>query len=173
MEARYVFAVLALCDLDFNLLSQLESQKDASIADIMKSLRLEGPFAETMKASRLQPAYEQHLLPVHRKEDNVVLEEGAISHRTSISDATLFLVDLLSSKNFIGEASTSKVPATTVAATTLSISVTAASASSIPPISVADYDVLDAGIQGEVPHSPKIMFEKETLDTTPERPTTS
>ncbi|GJX25470.1 hypothetical protein Tco_0231766 [Tanacetum coccineum] len=113
--------------------------------------------------------YSLHMIP--QKEDNVFLEEGAISHRTSISDATLFLVDLLSSKNFIGEASTSKVPATTVATTTLSISVTAASASSIPPISVADYDVMDAEIQGEVPHSPKIVFENETLDTTPERPT--
>ncbi|GJR11876.1 hypothetical protein Tco_0794528 [Tanacetum coccineum] len=54
----------------------------------------------------------------------------------------------------------------------LSISVTATSASSIPPILVADYDVLDARIQGEVPHSPKIVFEKETLETTPERPMT-
>ncbi|GKE39422.1 hypothetical protein Tco_1462827 [Tanacetum coccineum] len=118
MEVRYVFAVLAFCDLDFNLLSQLELQKDASIADIMNSLRLEGPYAKTTKAS-----------------------------------------------------CTSEVPATIVATTTLSISVTAASASSIPPISVADYDVMDAEIQGEVPHSPKIVFENETLDTTPERPT--
>ncbi|GKG43906.1 hypothetical protein Tco_0482999, partial [Tanacetum coccineum] len=30
VEAKYVSAVLAFRDLDFNLLSQLESQKDAS-----------------------------------------------------------------------------------------------------------------------------------------------
>ncbi|GKG30812.1 hypothetical protein Tco_0423300, partial [Tanacetum coccineum] len=53
------------------------------------------------------------------------------------------------------------------------ISVTATSASSIPPISVADYDVLDVGIQNEAPPSPKIVFEKETLETTPENPTAS
>ncbi|GKD78828.1 hypothetical protein Tco_1341449, partial [Tanacetum coccineum] len=94
------------------------------------------------------------------------LKEGAISYHTSICDATPFLVDPLSSENLIGEASTSKVPATAAATTTLSISVTATSASSIPPILVADYDVLDARIQGEVPHSPKIVFEKETLETT-------
>ncbi|GKE20272.1 hypothetical protein Tco_1431784, partial [Tanacetum coccineum] len=148
--------------------------------------------AKTLEVSRLQPAYDQLLLPIYQKEDNVVvgeaslsdslnvvhdrvqkLKEGAISHYMSISDAMSALVDPLSSENLIGEASTSEVQATVAATTTLSISVTAASASSISPISVADYDVLDAGIQGEVPHSLKILFEKETLETTSERPTTS
>ncbi|GKC54884.1 hypothetical protein Tco_1077629 [Tanacetum coccineum] len=165
VEARYVSAVLAFRDMDFNLLSQLESQKDASIADIMNSLRLEGPSAKTPETS-----LSNSLNVVH---DHVQkLKEGAISYHTSICDATPFLVDPLSSENLIGEASTSKVPATAAATTTLSISVTATSASSIPPILVADYDVLDARIQGEVPHSPKIVFEKETLETTPERPMT-
>nr|GEZ05783.1 hypothetical protein [Tanacetum cinerariifolium] len=125
---------------------------------------LKGPSAKTPEVSRLQPVYEQLLLFIHWKEDNVVVEdislsdslnvvhdrvqklkEGAISHRTSISDAMGALVDPLSSKVDC----------------------------SILPIPVADYDVLDAGIQGEVPHSSKIVFEKETLETTPERPTTS
>ncbi|GKG55813.1 hypothetical protein Tco_0574707, partial [Tanacetum coccineum] len=35
MEERYVSAVLALRGLDFNFLSQLESQKDARIDDIL------------------------------------------------------------------------------------------------------------------------------------------
>nr|GFA05527.1 hypothetical protein [Tanacetum cinerariifolium]GFA77497.1 hypothetical protein [Tanacetum cinerariifolium] len=91
-----------------------------------------------------------------------------------ISDAMGALVNPLSSKNLIGEASTSEVPATAAATTTtLFTSVTAASANSIPPILVADYDVLDAGILGEVPYSSKIVFEKETLETTPKRLTTS
>ncbi|GJT16762.1 hypothetical protein Tco_0875468 [Tanacetum coccineum] len=128
---RYVSVVLPFRDLDFNLLSQLESQKDAKA------------------------------------------QGWCNIHCTSISDATPFLVDPLSSENLIGEASTSEVPETVGVTTTLSISVTAASASSIPPISTADYDKLDAGIQGEVPHSPNIGFENETLETTPERPTTS
>ncbi|GJS57933.1 hypothetical protein Tco_0652717 [Tanacetum coccineum] len=189
VEARYVSAVLSFCDLDFNLLPQLESQKDASIADIMNSLCLEGPSAETPEASRLQPAYEQLLLPIHQKEDNVVvgetplsdslnvvhdhvqqLKESALSHRLSISDVMGALVDPLSSENLIGEASTSGVPATAAANTAFSISVTVANISSIPPISVAGYDVLNAGIQDEAPYSPKIMFEKETLETTPEHP---
>ncbi|GJZ83467.1 hypothetical protein Tco_0648640 [Tanacetum coccineum] len=192
VEARYVFVVLDFRDQDFNLLSQLESQKDASIADIMDSLRLKGPFTETPEASRLQPAYEQLLLPIYRKEDNIVvrknslsdplnvvhdrvqkLKESAISHRTPLSNAIGALVDPLSSENLIGEASTSEVPATAAATNTLSISVVVASVRSIPPISMVDYGVLDAGIQGEVPHSPKIMFEKETLETTLEHLMTS
>ncbi|GJU98424.1 hypothetical protein Tco_1327695, partial [Tanacetum coccineum] len=126
---------------------------EASIADIMNSLHLEGPSAKTLEVSRLQPAYDQLILRIHQKEDNVVvketslsdslnvvhdrvhkLKEGAISHRTSISDAMSALVDTLSLENLISEASTS---------------------------------------EGEVPHSPKIVFEKETLETTSERPTTS
>nr|GEX87955.1 hypothetical protein [Tanacetum cinerariifolium] len=165
VEARYVSVVLAFRDLAFTLLSQLESHQDVSIANIMNSLCLKGPHAETLEVSWLQPAYEQLLLPVHRKDDNVVvietslskslsvvhdrvqkLKEGAISHRTSISNEMGALVDLLSAKNLIGEASTSEVPTTAVATTTLSISVTAASASSISPISMADYDLLDKGI---------------------------
>ncbi|GJT46620.1 hypothetical protein Tco_0955335 [Tanacetum coccineum] len=129
----------------------MEARYDASIADIINSLHFEGPSAKTLEK----------------------LKKGVISHRTSIYDAMSALVDPLSSENLIGEASTSEVQATAVATTTFSISITAASASSISPILVADYDVLDAGIQGKVPHSPKIVFKKETLETTSKRPTTS
>ncbi|GJY54860.1 hypothetical protein Tco_0446524 [Tanacetum coccineum] len=80
------------------------------------------------------------------------------------------LVDPLSSKNLIGEASTSGVPVAATATTALSISVTIANVSSIPPISMADYDVPNEGIQDEAPHSLKILFEMENLETTPEHP---
>ncbi|GJW25780.1 hypothetical protein Tco_0039591 [Tanacetum coccineum] len=112
---------LALHDLEFNFLSQLESQKDASIFDIMDSLYLEGPSVETPEVIRLQPAYEQLLLPIHQKEDNVIIGETslseslivvhyrvqkvtecALSHRLSISEAKGLLVDPLSSENLIG-----------------------------------------------------------------------
>nr|GEW22524.1 reverse transcriptase domain-containing protein [Tanacetum cinerariifolium] len=105
---------------------KLESQKDASIADIMNSLSLEGLSTETLE-----------------------LKEGALSHRLSNSNAMGALVDPLSSENLI---------------------VIDVNVSSIPPILVAKYDVLDAGIHDEVPHSSKIMFEKENLETIPEHP---
>ncbi|GKC68573.1 hypothetical protein Tco_1101171, partial [Tanacetum coccineum] len=87
VEARYVSAILAFRDLDFKLLSQLESQKDASIDDIMSLLCLEGPSAETLEVRRLQPSYEQLLLPVHQKEDNVVTEETSLSDSLDVVHA--------------------------------------------------------------------------------------
>ncbi|GKC64128.1 hypothetical protein Tco_1096726 [Tanacetum coccineum] len=49
-EAKYVDAVNALCIMDFSLLSVLKSKKDACMADIIDSLRLEGPLAKIPKA---------------------------------------------------------------------------------------------------------------------------
>ncbi|GJU19280.1 gypsy type transposase [Tanacetum coccineum] len=53
--------------------------KDASIAVIMDSLRLEGPAAEASDAGELQPSHEQLMLLIHRPEDNVVLGETSLS----------------------------------------------------------------------------------------------
>ncbi|GKB99837.1 hypothetical protein Tco_0985974 [Tanacetum coccineum] len=140
VEETYVSAVLAFRDLDFNFLSQLESQKDASIACIMDSLCLEGPFAETSEVSRLQPAYKQLLLPIHRKEDNAVIRE------TSVSDSLNVVHDRVQKVKEFSEASTLGVPATTATTTALFVLVTTANVSSIPPISVADYEVADVPI---------------------------
>ncbi|GKC58656.1 hypothetical protein Tco_1086254 [Tanacetum coccineum] len=141
----------------------------------------EGPSAETPKVSRLQPAYEQLLLPIHRKDDNAVIretslsdslnvvhervqkvKEGALSHRLSISDSMGPLADPLSSKNLVGEASTSGVPVTAATTTALSVSITIADASSVLPISVACYEVLDAKPQLEASHSPKVFLKRNT-----------
>ncbi|GJZ81551.1 hypothetical protein Tco_0646545 [Tanacetum coccineum] len=190
VEGKYVSAVLALRDLEFNLLPQLELQKDASIADIMILLHLEGPSAEAPEGIRLQPSYEQLLLPIYRTEDNAVIretsmfdsldvvharvqniKEGESSRCLSISDVIGPLVEPLSFENLMGEASTLGVPATV--AVTIALSTTFAQAGSVPPISILDYEVLDAVPQVEAPLSPKIIFEQETLETSPEHPTTS
>nr|GEV17817.1 hypothetical protein [Tanacetum cinerariifolium] len=86
------------------------------------------------------------------------VKEGALSHRLSISEAMGPLVDPLSSKNLVGEASTSRVPATAATTTALSILATTTNVSSIPPISVDDYEVLHAKPQAEASYSPKITF---------------
>nr|GEU46791.1 hypothetical protein [Tanacetum cinerariifolium] len=104
-------------------------------------------YDPSVEASRLQPAYEQLLLPIHRQEDKVVfgetslskslnvvhdlvqkLKKGVTPYRTSISNAMGALVNPLPSENLIGEASTLEVPATATATITSSISVTAISA---------------------------------------------
>nr|GEV00878.1 hypothetical protein [Tanacetum cinerariifolium] len=161
MDERYVSVVLAFRDLDFNFFSLLESQKDANIACIMDSLHLEGPSNETLKVSRLQPAYEQLLLPIHQKDDNAVIKETFLSESLNVVH------------DRVQKASTLGVPTTAATTTALSVFVTTANVSSIPPISVVDYEVLNAEPQLEDSHSPKIIFEQETLETSSEHPTTS
>nr|GEY54019.1 hypothetical protein [Tanacetum cinerariifolium] len=65
IEANYISIVAALCAVDFPLLAQLESQKDADIADIMGLLHLDGLAVETLEADQLQPSPEQLRLPIH------------------------------------------------------------------------------------------------------------
>ncbi|GJV83077.1 hypothetical protein Tco_1522975 [Tanacetum coccineum] len=55
-KAKYVDAVNALRTVDFSLLSVLKSKKDACMAYLMDSLRLEGPLAEIPRAKELQPS---------------------------------------------------------------------------------------------------------------------
>ncbi|GKD42942.1 hypothetical protein Tco_1267587, partial [Tanacetum coccineum] len=119
---------------------------EASIDDIMSLLHLEGPSAETSEISRLQPSYEQLLLPVYRKEDNVVTEETSLYDSLDVVHAGV--------QKLKEDAFTLRAPVTAAATTTLAISVTATNISSIPPISVADYDTADAGVS-DVPCLPK------------------
>ncbi|GKB24695.1 hypothetical protein Tco_0864096 [Tanacetum coccineum] len=159
-----------------------------------RALTMEGPEGALLKLPPMilswkesrslrslpSPSYEQRFLPIHRTEDNAVIEEtslsdsldavhacvqkindGTSSCRLSISDVMGPLVEPLSSDNLVGEASTSGVP-TTVAVTT-ALSTTFAQTGSVPPISVLDYD---AEPHAEAPSPTTIVFEKEELETT-------
>ncbi|GJU94555.1 hypothetical protein Tco_1319311, partial [Tanacetum coccineum] len=88
-EADYVSAVSALCDVDFPLLAQLASHKDASMSDLMDLLRLEGHAVETPKAVQLQPSPEQLMLPIHRSEDQVVIKETSLSFSLDVIHASV------------------------------------------------------------------------------------
>nr|GFA72121.1 hypothetical protein [Tanacetum cinerariifolium] len=57
---------------------KLDSHKDESMFDIMDLFRLEGPAAETPGANQLQPSPEQLMLPIHRPEDQVVIEKTSL-----------------------------------------------------------------------------------------------
>ncbi|GKD44648.1 hypothetical protein Tco_1269293 [Tanacetum coccineum] len=54
-ESISIDAVNALGAVDFSFLTKLESKKDASMVDLMDSLRLEGPLAEIPEVEDLQP----------------------------------------------------------------------------------------------------------------------
>ncbi|GKD62786.1 hypothetical protein Tco_1300295, partial [Tanacetum coccineum] len=153
-SSDYLAAFDALRTVDFPLLAQLESQKDASIVDIMGLHHLEGSAADIPEANQLQPSPEQLMLPIHRPEDQVVIGETSLSFSMDVP---------LSAENLVGKPSTFGVPAT---ATTTALSTTFIQTSSVPPISVADYEVLGAEPSAEVPSPLKIVLEKEELEST-------
>ncbi|GJR03962.1 hypothetical protein Tco_0526946 [Tanacetum coccineum] len=142
-EADYNSALQRFREVDFPLLAELSSHKDASVADIMDLLLLESPLAPGM--SDLQPDVEQLMLPIHRPEDQVI-RENVSAQRSALVDVWVPLVDPLSAKNLMGAAGTSdSVPVTIV--TTTALSTTFASASSVPPITIEDYEI--AGTDGQ------------------------
>ncbi|GKE23953.1 hypothetical protein Tco_1435465, partial [Tanacetum coccineum] len=150
-----------------------EANKDAIMVDVMDLLRLEGPAAETSEASKLQPSLDQLMISIHRLEDQVIIGEtslafslevahnrvqrlrgDAIARRLSLTDSILPLVEPLSARNLIGEPSSS---ADLTTAVTTALSTTFVQADLIPTV-----------LSTEVPPHPKIVFEEEELDTTPE-----
>ncbi|GJY14906.1 hypothetical protein Tco_0385328 [Tanacetum coccineum] len=127
-EANYVFVVNAICAMDFPLLAQLASHKDAIMSDLMDLLLLEGPTAKTIEAKQLQPSPEQLMLPIHHPQDQVFIKEtslsfsldvihayvqriqgDAVARRLSLFDVMVPLIEPPSAENLIGEVSTSKV----------------------------------------------------------------
>ncbi|GJW35360.1 hypothetical protein Tco_0058280, partial [Tanacetum coccineum] len=165
-ESNYVVVVNALQGVSFSLLTQLEAHKDASMADIMDLLRLECPTAETSKACPLQPSLDELMILIHLLEDQVIIGEtslafslevahnrvqwlrgDAAARRLSLTNSILPLVEPLSARSLIGEASSSVGPPTTV---TTALSTTFAQACPVPTAPSTD-----------VPPSPKVVFEEE------------
>nr|GEZ04304.1 hypothetical protein [Tanacetum cinerariifolium] len=121
-EVDYTFALQRIRKVDFPLLAELKSRKDASTVDVIDLLCLEVPLADAPRMSDFH-------MPV-------------------------------------------------TAATTTVLSVTFASASTVPPITLEDYEIMGTdgpeddqrSGQGEAASFPyTVKFEKEELDTTPER----
>nr|GEZ08971.1 copia protein [Tanacetum cinerariifolium] len=115
-----------------------------------------------------KPNIEQLTVPIHISEDQVVLGETSLSFSLSVSHSRVEQIG----ENISAEYTSASIPAATVTTTTLST--TFASTSSIPPITVDDYEIMHADGQ-ESPRrnvqwgATTVEFEKEDLDTTPER----
>ncbi|GJY98423.1 hypothetical protein Tco_0515333, partial [Tanacetum coccineum] len=65
--------------LDFSLLRELFAKKDASTWDVMDLLRLDDAVAEVLGMTDLQPDVGQLMVPVHHKQDKVVIGSQALS----------------------------------------------------------------------------------------------
>ncbi|GJS83088.1 hypothetical protein Tco_0749629 [Tanacetum coccineum] len=131
-EADYNSTLRRFRKVYFPQLAKLSSHKGASDADIMDLLRLESPLTDAPGMSDLQPNVEQLTLPIHRPEDQV---------RSAFIDVWVPLVDPLSAENLIGTSSTSSHMPTAIVTTT-ALSTTFASASSVPPITTDDYEIV-------------------------------
>ncbi|GKA91898.1 hypothetical protein Tco_0813823 [Tanacetum coccineum] len=127
-------------------------------------------LASELISTIMQQLRYYHLLPARRIRENVAAK------RSVLIGVWTHLVDPLSAENLVGAAGTSdSVPATI--ATTTALSTTFASASSVPPITIEDYEIVGAdgpknaqtNGQGNVASFPIVEFEKEEPDTTPER----
>nr|GEY44407.1 ribonuclease H-like domain-containing protein [Tanacetum cinerariifolium] len=167
-ESDFNSALQELCKLDYPLLSKLKSHKDASVEDIMNLLRLKGPHVDASGIGALHPDIEKLKVPIRRSEDQI--KENIVAERSALLNVWTPLSESLSVQNLIGDASTSaSVPATT----TMTLSTTFASASSIPPNIVDDYEIVHAdgqeSPQGNVQRDvATVEFENEDLDTTTE-----
>nr|GEU34183.1 hypothetical protein [Tanacetum cinerariifolium] len=85
VEVDYNSALQTLREVDFPLLDELKSHKDASTVDVMDLLRLEGPLVDAPGISDLKPDVEQLTLPIHRPEDQVVFGETSLSFALSVT----------------------------------------------------------------------------------------
>ncbi|GJX13391.1 hypothetical protein Tco_0205149 [Tanacetum coccineum] len=165
-EANYIFALQQLQSVNFSLLAELKSNKDASVETIMKIPRLEESLAERLGLTGSQPHVDQLMVPIHHSADQHVVGASALSlsldvsssrvwrikenithHRSALRDIFVPLSEPLSITDLTCTKGTSEVmPVATVITTALSV--TSASASLIYPISTDDYEVAPTGQEG-------------------------
>ncbi|GJY27233.1 hypothetical protein Tco_0401959, partial [Tanacetum coccineum] len=114
-EADFNSAVRDLRDLNFPLLQELFNKKDASTWDIMDLLRLDDAVAKALGMTDLQPDMSQLMVPIHHKQDRVVIGNNPLSAEALIEPPV-------------------EVPATNVLSTVVIVP------HSGPSVSVEDYD---------------------------------
>ncbi|GKF75457.1 hypothetical protein Tco_0224901, partial [Tanacetum coccineum] len=78
MEADFNSAVRDLRGLDFPLIRELSAKKDANTWDVMYFLCLDDAMAKVLGMTDLQPDMGQLMVPVHHKQDKVVIGSQAL-----------------------------------------------------------------------------------------------
>ncbi|GJZ89616.1 hypothetical protein Tco_0661398 [Tanacetum coccineum] len=126
-EADYLSALHRLQSVKFSLISELKSNKDASIDTIMNLLYLEDSLAERLNLAKSQP----HV-------DQLMIKENIANDRSALRDVFVLLAEPLSIAALEGTAGTYG----TAPDTTTALSMTFASTSTIPPISTDDYEIV-------------------------------
>ncbi|GJS77512.1 hypothetical protein Tco_0727393 [Tanacetum coccineum] len=163
-EADFTSDVNQFRNVDFPLLAELSSHKDASVEDVMNVLRLEAPLADAAGLTDLQPDVDQLMVPIHRSPNQVVLGATSLSFALSVSNNRVKMTrENIAAQRlailgvFVEPLSTEFITSVAghldslpgVVATTIALSTTFASASSIQPLSVDDYEVMGADAHGK------------------------
>nr|GEZ78758.1 hypothetical protein [Tanacetum cinerariifolium] len=84
-KVDYTSALQQLQNVNFSLLAELKSNKDASVETVMEILHLEGPLTEKLGLNKLQPNANQLMIPIHRSSDKFVLGATALSLALDVS----------------------------------------------------------------------------------------
>nr|GEW06974.1 hypothetical protein [Tanacetum cinerariifolium] len=149
--------------VNFSLIAELKSNKDASVDTIMSLLCLDDALAERLGLTESQPHANQLMVSIHHSPDQRVVGASALSLSLDVSHSPLKkmreniakhvsalrgmfvpLSEPLSAATLEGTKGTSG----STHDTTTTLSVTFVSASTIPPISTDDYEVAHADGQG-------------------------
>ncbi|GKA25797.1 hypothetical protein Tco_0711906 [Tanacetum coccineum] len=150
-KVDYISTLQQLQNVNFPLLVELRSKKDASVKTVMDILRLEGPIAEKLGLNELQPNVDQ--LMVQKIRENIANQQSVLR------DVFVPLAEPFSFTVLTGAEGTSNTVASVVNTTT-ALSTTLASATLIAPISVDDYKVVgtddQAAADGSVASFPNV-----------------
>ncbi|GJZ82050.1 hypothetical protein Tco_0647044, partial [Tanacetum coccineum] len=135
-EADYLSALQRLQSVNFSLITELKSNKDASIDTIMNLLRLEDSLAERLGLTESQPRVDQLMVPIHHSPDQRVIGASALSLSSALRDVFVPLSEPLSATALTGtEVISATIDTPTAPSTTLAF------VSTITPISIEDYEV--------------------------------
>nr|GEX90331.1 hypothetical protein [Tanacetum cinerariifolium] len=86
-EADYIYALQHLQNVNFPLLAELRSNKDASVDTVMNIIRLEETRAERLGLTESQPHVDQMMVPIHHSPDQVVVAASASSLALDVSSS--------------------------------------------------------------------------------------
>nr|GEV13158.1 putative transposase (putative), gypsy type [Tanacetum cinerariifolium] len=88
-EADYLPALQRLQNVNFSLITELKSNKDASVDTIMNLLRLDDALAERLGLTESQPHANQLMVPIHHSLDQRVVGTEGTSGSAHDTTATL------------------------------------------------------------------------------------
>nr|GEU38448.1 putative reverse transcriptase domain-containing protein [Tanacetum cinerariifolium] len=121
-------------------------KEDASVETVMDAIRLEEPLNEKLGLNELQPTIDQLMVHIHHSPNKVVIGASALTLALDVS-STKSTSDIVSAS----------------ANTTIAHLTTLASASTVPPITIVDYEVMGTDGPKDAQRSDQEFLEFENV----------